>query len=94
MRDVWTRSVNVGLMRFDLTGDTPTLIYTLHDDLGEAVWDPLVLTPDDLANGARTWDSKSDPVELERLERFRRGEGYYGFDPPEGWPDTPYYDGK
>ncbi|TYT27284.1 hypothetical protein FZO89_14035 [Luteimonas viscosa] len=94
VRDVWTRSVNVGLMRFDLTAETPTLTYTLHDDLGEAVWDPLVLTPDDLVNGARTWDSKSDPVELQRLERFRRGGGYYGFDPPEGWPDAPYTDAE
>src|SRR3546814_11583182 len=28
VRDTWTRSVNVGLMRFDMTGDTPQLIYT------------------------------------------------------------------
>lgn len=94
VRDVWTRTVNVGCMRFDLTGDTPTLTYTLHDDLGEAVWAPLVLTPADLRNGARTWDSKADPDELQRLERFKRGGGYYGFDPPEGWPDKPYYDGQ
>jgi len=91
VRDVWTRTVNVGLMRFDMTGETPTLTYTLHDDLGEAVWEPLVLTPDDLKNGVRTWDRKSDPRELKRLERFKRGGGYYGFDPPEGWPDAPYY---
>ncbi|WP_036135977.1 alkaline phosphatase D family protein [Luteimonas mephitis] len=94
VRDTWTRSVNVGLMRFDMTGDTPQLIYTLHDVMGEPVWDPLVLTPDDLRNGARTWDSKSDPVELERLERFREGGGYYGFDPPQGWPSHPHYDGS
>ncbi|MCW5580583.1 MAG: alkaline phosphatase D family protein [Luteimonas sp.] len=91
VRDVWTRTVNVGLMRFDLGGDVPTLTYTLHDDMGEAVWEPLVLTPDDLKNGARTWDRKSDPKELARLERFKRGGGYYGFDPPEGWPDVPHY---
>src|SRR3546814_7693665 len=91
VRDTWTRSVNVGLMRFDMTGDTPQLIYTLHDVMGEPVWEPLVLTPDDLRNGARTWDSKSDPVELERLERFRQGGGYYGFDPPQGWTSHPHY---
>src|SRR5690606_21162976 len=34
VRDVWTRTVVVGLLRFDLTGDTPTLTYTLHDDMG------------------------------------------------------------
>ncbi|MCA0395024.1 MAG: alkaline phosphatase D family protein [Proteobacteria bacterium] len=91
VRDVWTRTVNVGCMRFDLTGATPTLTYTLHNDLGEAVWDPLVLTPDDLRNGVRTWDAKADPEELQRLERFKRGGGYYGFDPAKGWPDAPHY---
>ena len=90
VRDVWTRSVNVGLMHFDLTGDVPTLTYTLHDPLGTPVWEPLVLTPADLRNGARTWDTKSDPVELERLARFRRGEGYYGYDPGEDWPHRRY----
>jgi alkaline phosphatase D len=94
VRDTWTRSVNVGLMRFDLTGPTPTLTYTLHDAMGEPVWDPLVLTPADLRNGVRTWDSKSDPEELRRLERFKRGQGYYGQDVPEGWPSRPYYGGK
>lgn len=93
VRDTWTRSVNVGLMRFDMTGDTPTLTYTLHDVMGESVWDALVLTPADLKNGVRTWDRKSDPAELERLERFKRGGGYYGYDAPEGWPSRPYYDG-
>lgn len=94
VRDVWTRTVNVGLLRFDLTGDTPTLTYTLHDDMGESVWEPLVLTPDDLKNEVKTWDSKSDPEELQRLERFKRGGGYYGQDVPEGWPSRPYYDGR
>lgn len=94
IRDTWTRSVNVGLMRFDMAGQTPTLSYTLHNVQGEAVWDPLVLTPADLVNGVSTWRDKADPSELERLERFRRGGGYYGFDAPEGWPSRPYYDGS
>jgi len=92
VRDTWTRSVNVGLMRFEMTGAVPTLTYTLHNVMGASVWDPLVLTPADLKNGARTWDSKSDPEELKRLERFRKGGGYYGYDVPEGWPGRPYYD--
>ena len=50
-----------------------------------------MLTPADLRNGVKSWDRKADPVELERLERFRRGEGYYGYDVPEGWPSRPYY---
>jgi alkaline phosphatase D len=80
-------------MCFDMTGAEPALTYTLHDVMGEAVWDPLVLTPSDLKNGVKTWDRKSDPEELERLERFKRGGGYYGYDAPEGWPNRPYYDG-
>lgn len=91
IRDAWTRSINVGLLRFNMSGRTPTLTYTLHDDLGEPVWDELVLTPDDLRNGASTWREKADPVELQRRERFLRGGGYYGFDAPEGWPNRPYY---
>lgn len=91
IRDAWTRSVNVGLLRFHMAGGAPTLTYTLHDIMGEPVWDPLVLTPDDLRNGASTWRDKADPVELQRLERFKRGGGYYGYDPDEGWPDQPYY---
>lgn len=94
IRDTWTRSVNVGHLRFDMTGATPTMTYTLHDVMGEAVWDPLVLTPADLTNGMRTWDKKADPEELQRLERFKRGGGYYGYDPAPGWPDRPYYDGQ
>lgn len=90
IRDTWTRSVNVGVMRFDLTGDVPTLTYSLHDVLGDAVWEPLVLTPADLRNGVRTWDRKADPVELERLQRFKDGKGYYGFDKAPGWPRRRY----
>ena len=91
VRDAWTRSVNVGYLEFDLTGDVPALTYNLYDSLGEPVWDPLTLSLDDLKNGVSTWREKSDPVELERLRRFKEGGGYYGYDPQEGWPDTPFY---
>ena len=29
-----------------------------------------------------------------RSLRFRQGKGYYGFDPPDGWPNRPHYDGS
>ena len=90
IRDTWTRSTNVGLMRFDMTASPPTLTYNLHDVLGKPVWAPLVLTPADLRNGVRTWDEKADPLELERLQRFKDGKGYYGFDMEEGWPNRRY----
>ncbi|MBX3560955.1 MAG: alkaline phosphatase D family protein [Sphingomonas sp.] len=80
IRDTWSRSVNVGMMRFEM-GRTPRLTYTLHDALGAPVWDPLVLTPADLRNGVQSWDRLADPDELRRLERHRAGCGYYGFDP-------------
>lgn len=80
VRDTWSRSVNVGLMRFEM-GERPKLTFTLHDVLGEPVWDPLVLTPDDLRNGVRSWDRLADPEEIKRLERHRQGRGYYGSDP-------------
>ena len=80
VRDTWSRSVNVGLMRFEM-GPRPRLTYTLHDVLGAPVWDPLVLTPDDLRNGVRSWDRLADPEELRRLERHRARRGYYGQDP-------------
>jgi alkaline phosphatase D len=81
VRDTWSRSVNVGMMQFDMAGDTPRLTFTLHDVLGDAIWDPLVLTPADLRNGVRSWDRLADPEELRRLERHRAGRGYYGRDP-------------
>lgn len=90
IRDTWNRSVNVGVLDFQM-GDKPSLTMTLYDVSGARVWEPLVLTPADLTNGKRTWDVKADPGELKRLERFRKGGGYYGTDMPEGWPDKPYY---
>lgn len=80
VRDVWSRSVNVGFMRFEM-GSRPRLTYTLHDVLGEPIWDPLVLTPDDLRNGVKSWDRLADPDEIKRLERYKSGRGYYGTDP-------------
>ena len=80
VRDVWSRSVNVGVMRFEM-GATPRLTYTLHDVLGDPIWDPLVLTPADLRNGVRSWDRLADPNELKRLQRYKAGRGYYGSDP-------------
>ncbi len=79
MRDVWSRTVNVGVMHFEMSS-SPRLTFTLHDDLGKAVWDPLVLTPADLRNGVRSWDRLADKTELLRRERHRKGLGYYGPD--------------
>jgi alkaline phosphatase D len=80
VRELWTRSVNVGVLTFTMTPE-PKLTYTLHDVMGAPVWDPLVLTPADLRNGVKTWDRLADPKELARLQRWKEGRGYYGRPP-------------
>ncbi|MGE0742329.1 MAG: alkaline phosphatase [Hyphomonadaceae bacterium] len=80
IRGVYTRSCNVGLLDFSFD-DGPRLSYTLHNTIGAAVWEPLVLTPSDLRNGASTWRTKIAQTELVRLERHRAGGSYYD---PEG----------
>jgi alkaline phosphatase D len=77
IRSVYSRSVVFGMLDFVMT-PTPTLTYTLHNGVGAAVWEPLVLTPADLRNGVSTWKAKVDPTELKRLERFKAGGAYYG----------------
>jgi len=76
IRPTFTRSCNVGLMEFSFE-DGPKMSYTLHNTIGAPVWDPLVLTPADLRNGAATWRAKIDADELHRLERYRAGGAYY-----------------
>lgn len=79
IRPAYTRSVNIGLMEFDVDSG-PRMTYTLHNMIGAPAWEPLVLTPADLRNGVSTWRTKADPRELQRLDRFRAGGSY--FDPP------------
>jgi len=80
IRSPFTRSCNIGLLSFSFD-DGPRMSYTLHNTIGAAAWDPLVLTPADLRNGAATWRTKIAPTELVRLERYRAGGSYYD---PEG----------
>lgn len=81
IRPLFAKTSNFGLLEFRMTGGTPTLTYNLYDVLGAPVWKPLVLTADDLRNGASTWRERIDPKELKRLERFRAGGAYYGPEP-------------
>ncbi len=80
IRGTYTRSCNIGLMQFSFDEGAPRMSYTLHNTIGVPVWEPLVLTPSDLRNGAATWRSKIAQTELVRLERYRGGGAYY--DPP------------
>jgi len=79
VRGVYTRSVNVGVLSFTWEPQ-PTLTFTLHNVLGTSVWDPLVLTEDDLRNGVESWPGKIDPDERVRLDRFKAGGAYYSPD--------------
>lgn len=45
---------NAGRMVFDMTGAVPSVELNLMDVGGKPVWTPVVLTPDDLCNGAAT----------------------------------------
>ncbi len=77
IRNVYTRSCNIGLMSFTFENGAPRMSYTLHNTIGASVWDPLELTPADLRNGVQTWRTKIARRELERLERYRSGGAYY-----------------
>lgn len=65
-------------MQFSFEGGA-RMSYTLHNTIGAPAWDPLVLTPADLRNGASMWRAKIAESELLRLERYR-GRGSY-FEP-------------
>jgi len=80
IRPTFTRSCNVGLMEFSWDETGPRISYTLHNNIGAPAWAPVVLTPADLRNGAATWRQKIDPLELQRLERYRAGGSYYNPD--------------
>ena len=45
---------NAGLVEFDMTAEPPTVRLNLMTETGEPVWDPVVLTSDDLKNGTAT----------------------------------------
>lgn len=62
--------------------DGPRISYTLHNTIGAPVWDPLVLKPANVRDGAATWRTKIAATELVRLERYRAGGSYYD---PEGY---------
>lgn len=73
MRKVHMADANFGLLEF-VHVPTPKLTFTLYDENGNAVWAPLVLTPEDLKNGVSSWRKKISPAELERYERLRASE--------------------
>jgi alkaline phosphatase D len=77
MREVYSKGYNFGMLEFRMDG-APSVSLNVHDLLGGPAWRPLVLTPDDLRNGRRTWERLIDPQEHRRLLRYRSGGAYYG----------------
>jgi len=51
---------NAGMLRFDMTGPVPSVELNLMDVNGRPVWTPVVLTPEDLKNGAATARKNAD----------------------------------
>ena len=45
---------NAGWVQFDMTATPPTVSLNLMSEDGEPVWEPIVLTPEDLKNGVAT----------------------------------------
>ena len=76
IRPVYFSGPNVGLLEFDLAGE-PALRFTLVGLDGRPAWAPFELKASELRNGVASWTGKIDPLSHRRLERYRRGEGYY-----------------
>jgi alkaline phosphatase D len=65
MREVYAGSCNFGVLDFGIEPE-PTLRFSLFDDWGQRVWQPLELRAAELVNGVSTWRERIDAVELER----------------------------
>lgn len=57
LRKVYVAGANFGLLAFS-PDPAPSLTFTLHDDAGNSVWQPLVLQASELRNGVSSWRSK------------------------------------
>jgi alkaline phosphatase D len=68
LREVYAGGCNFGWLDFRIEPE-PTLRFTLHDEWGQRVWEPLVLRASELVNGKSTWRSRIDAKELERRSR-------------------------
>jgi len=78
LRQVYARTVNVGVLTFDMTADDPTVTMTLHDEQGLPVWwKPVTLAASELVNGRGTWRSHIDRLSLRRHESWKAGGSYY-----------------
>lgn len=76
IRPLYYSSPNFGFIEFEI-GESPSLRFNLVDPQGYTVWEPFVLHSDELKNGIGSWTQKIDPNERARMEREKKGEGYY-----------------
>lgn len=78
LRQVYARSVNVGVLSFDMLADDPTVTMTLHDTQGLPVWwKPVTIKASELVNGRATWRDHIDRLSLRRHESWQSGGEYY-----------------
>ena len=72
IRSVYAQSPNFGQIDVDVTGDDPTLVFTLRDVEGRSVWNPLTLRASELQPGVRSWDRKITKAERARRDAAER----------------------
>jgi alkaline phosphatase D len=76
VRQVYASDVNFGLLRFEMTPE-PRLVYNLYNSQAQTAWQPLILTPKDLKNGVKSWDTKMDAPSKARYDNILAGRDYY-----------------
>ena len=77
IRQVYTGSVNFGLLSFDMTAEDPVLEFNVINYIGDEVWEPLRLHASELTNGVSTWEQKMDDVSRRRYQNVVEGREYY-----------------
>ena len=77
IRQVYSGSVNFGMLTFDMTGNDPVLEYEVFNYIGDSVWDPLRIHASELTNGTSTWEEKMDDLSRARFISARDGGEYY-----------------
>ena len=68
IRPVYLRGPNIGWLRFEFSGDDPTLQFDRIDATGRRVQESLVLRTSELRNGVSSWRDHIDPSLRERYE--------------------------
>ncbi len=77
IRQVYSGSVNFGMLTFDMIEDDPVLEYRVFNYIGDSVWEPFRLRASELTNGSSTWSTKMDDLSRSRYASAIEGGEYY-----------------